>query len=63
MFRFGVRLIWRNVCPDVTIPTPTDPDLWIPDEQVVELVPELDELLLGFGLLGLVTFYTFYRKI
>jgi len=29
-----------------------DLDLWILDQEIVELVAELDELLFGFGLLG-----------
>jgi len=37
----------------IAIRITTDPDPRIPDEEVVELVAELDELLLGFGFLGL----------
>lgn len=53
IFRLSVGLIWCKARADIPVSIATDPDLWIPDEQVVQLVPELDELLLSFGLLGL----------
>lgn len=45
-----MRFVRCDVCTDITIAITTDPDLWVADEQVVQLVAELDELLRRWGL-------------
>ena len=45
-----MRFVWCNVRTDIPIDITTDPDLWVADEQVVQLVAELDELLRCWGL-------------
>ena len=55
IFRLGVRFTGSDLRIDIPIQSCRDSNLRIPDEQVVELVAEFDELLFSFGLLGVLS--------